>query len=387
MNLHEYQAKQLFIQYNMLVPIGYICTTPYEAQIAASKIGIGPWVLKCQVHAGGRGKAGAVKVIHDKAEVYNFAQNWLGKRLRTYQTGIHGQPVTKILIEAATHIDKELYLGVVVDHDLCRVVCMVSTQGGIDIEKVAENNPHLIHKVQLDPLTGPQPYQARKLAFALGLNKQQMQQFTSIFMGLTNMFLECDLSLAEINPLVITKQGNLMCLDGKLSIDSNALFRQTKICKMYDPSQEDPRESYSKQWKLNYVALDGNIGCMVNGAGLAMGTMDIVKKYGGKPANFLDVGGSVTQERVTEAFKIILSDNAVKVIFVNIFGGIVRCDLIADGIINAVTEVGFNIPVVVRLEGNNAKLAAEKLMLSKLNIISETSLANAAKRVVIAAGE
>ncbi|MDU3835636.1 MAG: ADP-forming succinate--CoA ligase subunit beta [Enterobacter hormaechei] len=361
MNLHEYQAKQLFARYGLPAPVGYACTTPREAEEAASKIGSGPWVVKCQVHAGGRGKAGGVKVVKSKEEIRAFAEHWLGKRLVTYQTDANGQPVNQILVEAATDIAKELYLGAVVDRSSRRVVFMASTEGGVEIEKVAEETPHLIHKVAIDPLAGPMPYQGRELAFKLGLEGKLVQQFTKIFMGLATIFLERDLALIEINPLVITTQGDLICLDGKLGADGNALFRQSDLREMRDQSQEDPREAQAAQWELNYVALDGNIGCMVNGAGLAMGTMDIVKLHGGEPANFLDVGGGATKERVTEAFKIILSDSNVKAVLVNIFGGIVRCDLIADGIIGAVEEVGVNVPVVVRLEGNNAELGAKKL--------------------------
>ncbi|EDU3842668.1 TPA: ADP-forming succinate--CoA ligase subunit beta [Salmonella enterica] len=384
MNLHEYQAKQLFARYGLPAPVGYACTTPREAEEAASKIGAGPWVVKCQVHAGGRGKAGGVKVVKSKEEIRAFAENWLGKRLVTYQTDANGQPVNQILVEAATDIGKELYLGAVVDRSSRRVVFMASTEGGVEIEKVAEETPHLIHKVALDPLTGPMPYQGRELAFKLGLEGKLVQQFTKIFMGLATIFLERDLALIEINPLVITKQGDLICLDGKLGADGNALFRQPDLREMRDQSQEDPREAQAVQWELNYVALDGNIGCMVNGAGLAMGTMDIVKLHGGEPANFLDVGGGATKERVTEAFKIILSDDNVKAVLVNIFGGIVRCDLIADGIIGAVEEVGVNVPVVVRLEGNNAELGAKKLADSGLNIIAAKSLTDAAQQVVAA---
>lgn len=385
MNLHEYQAKQLFARYGLPAPTGYACTTPREAEEAASKIGSGPWVVKCQVHAGGRGKAGGVKVVKSKEEIRSFAEAWLGKRLVTYQTDSQGQPVNQILVEAATDIDKELYLGAVIDRSTRRVVFMASTEGGVEIEKVAEETPHLIHKMALDPLTGPMPYQGRELAFKLGLQGKQISQFANIFMGLAKLFLERDLALVEINPLVITQQGDLVCLDGKLTADSNAMFRQAELREMHDPSQDDPREAHAAQWELNYVALEGNIGCMVNGAGLAMGTMDIVKHHGGQPANFLDVGGGATKERVTEAFKIILSDEAVKAVLVNIFGGIVRCDLIADGIIGAVAEVGVDIPVVVRLEGNNAQLGAQRLAESGLNIIAATSLTDAAQQVVKAA--
>ncbi|TNI88557.1 ADP-forming succinate--CoA ligase subunit beta [Aeromonas allosaccharophila] len=385
MNLHEYQAKQLFAEYGLPVSEGYACATPQEAAEAADKIGGNTWVVKCQVHAGGRGKAGGVKVAKSKDEIRAFAQNWLGKNLVTYQTDANGQPVTKILVESCTDIAKELYLGAVVDRGSRRVVFMASTEGGVDIEKIAHETPHLIHKATLDPLVGPQPYQARELAFKLGLVGDQIKQFTKIFLGLGQMFLDCDFALLEINPLVITKQGNLHCLDGKINIDANALYRQPKLREMHDPSQDDPREAHAAQWELNYVALDGNIGCMVNGAGLAMGTMDIVNLHGGKPANFLDVGGGATKERVTEAFKIILSDSNVKAVLVNIFGGIVRCDMIAEGIIGAVKEVGVKVPVVVRLEGNNAELGGIKLAESGLNIIAAKSLTDAAQQVVKAA--
>ena len=385
MNLHEYQAKQLFAEYGLPVSEGYACATPQEAAEAADKIGGNTWVVKCQVHAGGRGKAGGVKLAKSKDEIRAFAQNWLGKNLVTYQTDANGQPVTKILVESCTDIAKELYLGAVVDRGSRRVVFMASTEGGVEIEKVAHETPELIHKAAIDPLVGPQPYQARELAFKLGLVGDQIKQFTKIFMGLGQMFLDCDFALLEINPLVITDKGNLHCLDGKINIDANALYRQPKLREMHDPSQDDPREAHAAQWELNYVALDGNIGCMVNGAGLAMGTMDIVNLHGGKPANFLDVGGGATKERVTEAFKIILSDSNVKAVLVNIFGGIVRCDMIAEGIIGAVKEVGVKVPVVVRLEGNNAELGARKLADSGLNIIAATSLTDAAQQVVKAA--
>lgn len=385
MNLHEYQAKKLFSENGLPVPIGYACSTAQEASAAAAKIPVDKWVVKCQVHAGGRGKAGGVKLVDSKEAVEAFATQWLGKNLVTYQTDAKGQPVKQVLVEAVTEIDKELYLGVVVDRSSRRVMFMASTEGGVEIEKVAEETPELIHKLALDPLTGPQPYQGRELAFKLGLNAKQVTQFSQIFMGLAKLFLESDLSLVEINPLVITKQGDLICLDGKLSVDGNASFRQKKLFEMRDPSQEDERENHATQWELNYVTLDGHIGCMVNGAGLAMATMDIVKLHGAEPANFLDVGGGATKERVTEAFKIILSDDNVKAVLVNIFGGIVRCDLIADGIISAVNEVGVKVPVVVRLEGNNAPLGVQKLADSGLNIIAATSLNDAATKVVAAA--
>lgn len=383
MNLHEYQAKKLFARYQLPIPRGYVCNTPRETEESALNIGTGPWVVKCQVHAGGRGKSGGVKVLKSKEEISAFAEEWLGKRLVTYQTDALGQPVNQILVEAATtDIVKELYLGMVIDRGTCRVMCMASTAGGVEIEKVAEETSHLINRMVLDPLSGPQPYQGRELAFKLGLIGKQVNQFTQIFMGLAMLFIERDLALVEINPLVITSEGDLICLDATLSVDDNALFRQPELREMRDHSQEDAREARATQMGFNYVALDGNIGCIVNGAGLAMGTMDIVKLHGGKPANFLDVGGGATKEIVTEAFKIILSDEKVKTVLVNIFGGIVRCDLIAEGIIGAVSEGSGNIPVVVRLEGNNATLGAKRLRDSWLNIIAATSVTAAAQEAI-----
>ncbi|KEQ17166.1 ADP-forming succinate--CoA ligase subunit beta [Endozoicomonas numazuensis] len=385
MNLHEYQGKQLFAEYGLPVSKGIACDTPEEAAAAADEIGGNQWVVKAQVHAGGRGKAGGVKLVSTKEEIREFAEKWLGKNLVTYQTDENGQPVSKILVETCTDIAQELYLGAVVDRSTRRIVFMASTEGGVEIEKVAEETPEKILKATVDPLVGAQPYQGRELAFKLGLNATQVKQFTKIFLGLAKLFQDLDLALLEINPLVITEAGDLHCLDAKLNIDSNALYRQPRLKTMHDPSQEDAREAHAAQWELNYVALDGNIGCMVNGAGLAMGTMDIVKLSGGAPANFLDVGGGATKERVSEAFKIILSDDSVKAVLVNIFGGIVRCDLIADGIIGAVKEVGVEVPVVVRLEGNNAELGAKKLAESGLDIIAASSLSDAADQVVKAA--
>lgn len=385
MNLHEYQGKQLFAQYGLPVSTGFAVETPDEAASAAEKIGGDKWVVKAQVHAGGRGKAGGVKLVDSPEAAKAFAAQWLGKRLVTYQTDADGQPVSKILVETCTDIDNELYLGAVVDRSSRRIVFMASTEGGVEIEKVAHETPEKILKATIDPLTGAQPYQGRELAFKLGLKGDQIKQFTHIFLGLAKMFAEKDLALLEINPLVITSAGNLHCLDAKVVIDSNAVYRHKDLQAMHDPSQDDEREAHAAQWELNYVALEGNIGCMVNGAGLAMGTMDIVKLHGGQPANFLDVGGGATKERVTEAFKIILSDSSVKAVLVNIFGGIVRCDLIAEGIIGAVKEVGVSVPVVVRLEGNNAELGAQRLAESGLDILAATSLTDAAEKVVQAA--
>ncbi|MFP3019602.1 MAG: ADP-forming succinate--CoA ligase subunit beta [Arsenophonus sp.] len=382
MNLHEYQAKQLFASYDLSVPTGYVCKTTKKAEYAITKLGNSPWIIKCQVHAGGRGKAGGVKIVSNREEVRLFAENWLGKHLVTSQTDVNGQIVNEILIEATTDIDKEFYLGAVIDHATCRIVFMASSEGGVEIEEIAKKTPELIHKAIIDPLTGPMPYQGRDLAFKLGLRGKQVEHFVKTFIGLATIFLDRDLALIEINPLVITKQGDLICLDGKVTVDSNALYRQVELQKMRDISQEGPSEFHASEWKLNYVSLDGKIGCMVNGAGLAMGTMDMVKLYGGDPANFLDVGGSVTKERVTEAFKIILSDKNVRVILVNIFGGIVRCDLIADGIIEAVKKNGVKVPIIVRFEGNNADLGAQKLSDSNLKIIVVTSLTDAAQKAV-----
>ena len=383
MNLHEYQAKQLFAEYGLPVSKGYAADSPEEAAAAAERIGGEKWVAKAQVHAGGRGKAGGVKLVSTLAEVKEFARQWLGKNMVTYQTDASGQPVSKILVEACSNIAQELYLGAVIDRSSRRLVFMASTEGGVEIEKVAAENPEKILKVGIDPLT----FQGRSLAFKLGLQGAQIKQFTSLFLGLAKLFQELDLSLLEINPLVITDTGDLLCLDGKINVDSNALYRQPKLREMHDPTQDDEREAHAAQWELNYVALDGNIGCMVNGAGLAMGTMDIVQLYGGSPANFLDVGGGATKERVTEAFKIILSDENVKAALVNIFGGIVRCDLIAEGVVGAVEAVGVKVPVVVRLEGNNADLGRKFLQNCDFNIMAATSLSDAAEKAVTAAGE
>jgi succinyl-CoA synthetase beta subunit len=386
MNLHEYQAKQLLAEYGLPVPAGEVARNVEEALLIADRLSTKRWVVKAQVHAGGRGKAGGVKIVSTKEELADAAKGMLGTRLVTYQTTEAGQPVAQVLVEEPCDIDKELYLGAVIDRAKQRVVIMASTEGGVEIEKVAEKTPEKILYVVVDPLIGVQPFQARDLSFSLGLKGDQIKQFTKILLGLGQMFIDYDFSLLEINPLVITKQGDLLCLDGKINIDDNALYRQPKLREMRDTTQEDDRENRARDWELNYIALDGDIGCMVNGAGLAMATMDLVKLSGGNPANFLDVGGGATKERVTEAFKIILSDEKVKAILVNIFGGIVRCDLIAEGIIGAVSEVGTDLPVVVRLEGNNAELGAKKLSESGLNIIAAKSFTDAAKKVVEAVG-
>jgi len=386
MNLHEFQGKQLFREYGLPVSRGFAVTSASDAVEAAKKIGGTKWVVKAQVHAGGRGKAGGVKLVDTLDEIENFSNLWLGKNLVTYQTDEHGQLVSSILVEDCTDIKDELYLGAVIDRTAKRIVFMASTEGGVEIEKVAEETPDKIIKVEINPLTGAQPYQGRELAFSLGLKGDQVKQFVKIFVGLARLFKEKDLELIEINPLVIKSDDNLHCLDAKVVVDSNAVYRQPILAEMRDESQEDPREAHAASWDLNYVALDGNIGCMVNGAGLAMGTMDIVNLYGGAPANFLDVGGGATKDRVVEAFKIILSDKNVKAVLINIFGGIVRCDLIADGVIGAVEEVGVDVPVVVRLEGNNADLGLKKLSDSGLDILAANSLSDAAQKVVNAAG-
>ena len=386
MNLHEFQGKQLFREYGLPVSKGFAVTSASDAVEAAKKIGGTKWVVKAQVHAGGRGKAGGVKLVDTPDEIENFSNLWLGKNLVTYQTDEHGQLVSSILVEDCTDIKDELYLGAVIDRTAKRIVFMASTEGGVEIEKVAEETPDKIIKVEINPLTGAQPYQGRELAFSLGLKGDQVKQFVKIFVGLARLFKEKDLELIEINPLVIKSDDNLHCLDAKVVVDSNAVYRQPILAEMRDESQEDPREAHAASWDLNYVALDGNIGCMVNGAGLAMGTMDIVNLYGGAPANFLDVGGGATKDRVVEAFKIILSDKNVKAVLINIFGGIVRCDLIADGVIGAVEEVGVDVPVVVRLEGNNADLGLKKLSDSGLDILAANSLSDAAQKVVNAAG-
>lgn len=385
MNLHEYQSKQLLAEYGLPVSAGLAVDSPREAAEACDKLGGSSWVVKAQVHAGGRGKAGGVKLVSSKEEARAFAQQWLGQRLVTFQTDAGGQPVNKILVEACTEIARELYLGAVIDRSSRRVVFMASTEGGMDIEKVARETPEKILKAEIDPFVGAQPYQGRELAFALGLQGGQVKQFADLFTGLARLFQDYDLSLLEINPLVVRKDGDLQCLDAKINVDGNALYRQPRLRDMQDTSQDDPREVQAARWELNYVALDGTIGCMVNGAGLAMGTMDTVSLFGGRPANFLDVGGGATTERVSEAFKIILSDSKVKAVLVNIFGGIVRCDMIAEGVIAAVREVGVQVPVVVRLEGNNAERGAEVLADSGLNIIPARSLSEAAKLVVAAA--
>ena len=382
MNLHEYQAKQVFAQYGMPVPNNQVVESVTDVPDALAKLSGDRWVVKAQVHAGGRGKAGGVKLLDSAEAVKQTVDDMIGTRLVTYQTNEQGQPVNQVLIEEISNIKRELYLGAVIDRASQRVVIMASTEGGMEIEKVAAETPDKILKATINPLTGLQPYQARELAFGLGLEGDQIKQFAKLLDGFAKMFVEKDLSLVEINPLVMTDEGQLICLDGKINIDDNALYRQKDILAMRDESQEDERENRAKDWDLNYISLDGDIGCMVNGAGLAMATMDLIKLCGGQPANFLDVGGGATKERVSEAFKIILSDDNVKGVLVNIFGGIVRCDLIAEGIIGAVEEVHVSVPVVVRLEGNNAERGSQLLSESGVNIIAANNLTEAAEKIV-----
>ncbi len=382
MNLHEYQAKALFSSYGMPVPKSLVVTSGEEAAKAHENLSTQKVVVKAQVHAGGRGKAGGVKLLETAAEVKQAAEDMLGTRLVTYQTDAKGQPVNQVLIEETCNIANELYLGAVIDRGTQRVVFMASTEGGMEIEKVAAETPEKILKATVNPLLGIMPYQCRELAFGLGLEGKQIKQFSTLLSGLAKLFIENDLALVEVNPLVITDEGDLLCLDGKINIDSNAMFRHPELEEIRDKTQEDERELRASEWDLNYVALEGNIGCMVNGAGLAMATMDIIKLHGGRPANFLDVGGGATKERVAEALKIILSDSEVRAILVNIFGGIVRCDLIAEGIIAAVAEVGITIPVVVRLEGTKAVEGINLLNNSGLNLLSASNLTEAAIKVV-----
>ena len=382
MNLHEYQAKQLFREFNIAVSNGVATSSAEEAENAALALGGSRWVVKAQVHAGGRGKAGGVEVVDNIEEVSAFANKWLGKNLVTFQTDAKGQPVNQILVESCTSIANELYLGAVIDRASQRLVVMASTEGGVDIEEVAENTPEKIFKIEIDPIKGTNDSDADKLSNLLDLNELQSDQFRNIYKGIVRLFLEKDLALLEVNPLAVTEAGDLLCLDAKINIDSNALYRQEALILMRDASQEDEREAKAAEWDLSYVALDGNIGCMVNGAGLAMGTMDIIKLHGGEPANFLDVGGTADSERVSEAFKIILSDENVNTVLINIFGGIVRCDVIADGIVEALTVMGVSVPVVVRLEGNNAEVGLKTLEECDLNIIAASSLEEAADLAV-----
>ena len=382
MNLHEYQAKDVFRSFGIPVPAGQVAGSPEEAVAAAQSLGGPIWVVKAQVHAGGRGKAGGVKVVRDLEAVRAAAAGMLGRRLVTPQTGAEGLPVDKVYVESGSEIARELYLSLTLNRDKGRIALIASVAGGMDIEEVAAHTPEKIVAVSVHPATGLQPYQCRKLAFALGFAGPQIAAFQKIASALYQLYLERDASLVEINPLIVTKAGDLMALDAKINIDDNALFRQPALAAVRDAAQEDAMERRAAEHDLNYVSLDGNIACMVNGAGLAMATMDLIKLHGGKPANFLDVGGGATSERVTAAFQLILSNPNVQAILVNIFGGIVRCDLIAEGVINAVKHVGVKVPVVVRLEGTNAPQAREMLAQSGLTIPPAGDLTDAARKAV-----
>ena len=385
MNLHEYQAKELFAAYGIPVPAGRMAATPDEAVAAAEALGGSIWVVKAQVHAGGRGKAGGVKLARDSAAVRDAAKAMLGTRLATKQTGPEGLPVDRVYVETGSAIEREIYLSLTLNREKGRIAMVGSAAGGMDIEEVAEHSPEKITTVNIHPAASLQPNQCRRMAFALGFKGEQIAQFQKIAMALYQLYLDKDASLLEVNPLIVTKAGDLVALDAKINIDANATYRQKTLAAMRDTAQEDPMELQASQHDLNYVSLDGDIACMVNGAGLAMATMDLIKLHGGSPANFLDVGGGATAERVTVAFKLILSNPKVKAILVNIFGGIVRCDLIAEGVITAVKNVGVKVPVVVRLEGTNAEKAREMLAASGLKVIAAKDLTDAAQKLVAAA--
>ena len=386
MNLHEYQAKTLFEDYDIPTPSGKSAASIAEAKQCALDIGGDAWIVKAQVHAGGRGKAGGVKIAKGQEELETVVGSLLGSQLITKQSTPHGQPVNRVLIAQLSDITSELYLGLVLDRASRRVAIMASTEGGMDIEEVAATQPEKIVSVIIDPLLGLQSHQSRRIGFRLGFDNNQRKQLAFILQGLYKLFIEKDLSLVEINPLIINNEGDLVAIDAKVGIDDNALFRHPLLEELRDPTQEDEKENIARQFDLNYITLDGNIACMVNGAGLAMATMDIIQLYGGKPANFLDVGGGATAERVAEAFKLIVSDKNVKAILVNIFGGIVRCDLIAEGIIQAVKEVGVDVPVVVRLEGTNVNEGKAALSKSGLDLLTAEDLSDAAQKAVAAVG-
>jgi succinyl-CoA synthetase beta subunit len=384
MNFHEYQAKELFADFGIAVPKGMVARTPEEAEAAARALGGTQWVVKAQIHAGGRGKAGGVKLTKTPEETREVAARMLGTKMATYQTGGRALPVDCVLISEANDIEKELYLSCLVDRGTKTVTFIASARGGVDIEEVARETPEEIHTLNVDFVEGLQPYHCREIGFAMGLDGKQVGELTKIMLGVYRMFNALDLSLVELNPLAIVTGGKLLALDGKVNSDDNATFRQPRLAAMRDVRQEDPAEAAAADHNLNYVQMDGNIGCMVNGAGLAMATMDVIKLNGGEPANFLDVGGGATKERVTEAFKLILSSDKVRAILVNIFGGIVRCDLIAEGVIAAVKEVGLTIPVIVRLEGTNVEQGRAMLENSGLAIIPATDLNDAARKAVAA---
>ncbi|EIJ42121.1 succinyl-CoA synthetase, beta subunit [Beggiatoa alba B18LD] len=382
MNIHEYQSKKLFADYGVPVPNGYPAFSPEEATQRAQALGGSSWMVKAQVHAGGRGKAGGVKKANSLEEVAEITKSLIGKRLVTHQTGADGQPVTCVLVESPSAINSELYLSLLVDRASKRIAVIASAAGGMDIEEVAAHTPEKIARLLIDPTVGIQAYQCNEIAFALGLDATQRKQLLYILPSLYRLFKDKDLSLLEINPLITTDKGDLLALDGKINLDDNALYRHTDLAALYDASQEDEKEHRARQFDLNYVALDGDIACMVNGAGLAMATMDVIKLHGGNPANFLDVGGGTNTAKVTEAFKIILSDSKVKAILVNIFGGIVRCDMIAEGVIHAMKETGTKLPVIVRLEGTNVEAGKSLLRESGLSVTAADDLTDAAKKAV-----
>lgn len=381
MNIHEYQAKELLRAFGVAVPTGYPAFSVEEAVTAGAKLDGELKVVKAQIHAGGRGKAGGVKLAKTDEEVKQYASEILGKTLVTHQTGPEGKVVQRLYIEEGSAIDQEFYLGLVLDRSIGRIVIMGSSEGGMDIEEVAEHTPEKIHKEVVDPVVGLRPFQARRLAFKMEVPTKLVNKFSDMVMKLYKVYVETDCTIAEINPLVTTKDGNVIALDAKLNFDSNALYRHTDIVDLRDTTEEDPREVEASKHDLSYIALDGNIGCLVNGAGLAMATMDIIKHYGAEPANFLDVGGGATKEKVTEAFKLILSDDQVKGIFVNIFGGIMKCDIIAEGIVAATKEIGLDLPLVVRLEGTNVDAGRRILDESGLAITSASSMADGAEKI------
>ena len=387
MNLHEYQSKQLFAAYGVPVPEGRVAVTPEEAVAAAQALGGQVWVVKAQVHAGGRGKAGGVKLCRSPEEVRAAAVSMLGRKLKTKQTGAAGLPINLVYVESGSRIARELYLSLLLNRDTGRIAFIASEAGGMDIEEVAEKQPEKILRADIHPATGLQGFHCRRLAFGLGLKGEQVKQFERIARGLYRLYLEKDLGLVEINPLIVTEDGQLAALDAKINVEANALYRQPEVAALRDETQEDAMEREASKHDLNYVSLDGNIACMVNGAGLAMATMDLIKLHGGAPANFLDVGGTATADRVTAAFRLILSNRKVKAILINIFGGIVRCDVIAQGIVQAVQNVGVKIPVIVRLEGTNADIARKQLADSGLAIIAASDLTDAATKAVNSAGK
>ncbi|MFZ3207600.1 MAG: ADP-forming succinate--CoA ligase subunit beta [Geobacteraceae bacterium] len=389
MNIHEYQAKEILRSHGVPVPDGYVCFNSASARERAKRLGDGPWVVKAQIHAGGRGKGGGVKLARTPEEVRNYAQDMIGMTLVTHQTGPEGKSVKKVLVENGCNIANELYVSLLVDRATSKVTMMASTEGGMDIEEVAAKTPEKIFFEPIDPLIGLAPFQCRNIAFNLGLTGKLTNKAAKVFAGLYKAFIAKDCSMLEINPLVVTAEGEMLALDAKFGFDDNALYRQPDICDMRDYDEEDLNEIEASQYDLSYISLDGNIGCLVNGAGLAMATMDIIKHYGGNPANFLDVGGSATTERVTEAFKIILSDSKVKGILVNIFGGIMKCDVVAAGVVEAAKQIGIKVPLVVRLEGTNVTTGKEILAKSGLNIVPADGMADGAQKIVaaVAAGK